>query len=265
MADHGKTSFGPVCRREHRALSLVCEADGIRKAPRVYESVTLMKPMTDKHLAILRRHMVEMIGIHTDLASDELGKGTLHKRVTEVMMRVPRHLFVPNSVAPYAYQDMPLPIGFDKTVSQPFMVALMTDLLDPQPDESVLEIGTGLGYQTAILAELCGQVWSVEIVEEFARHAEVLLKHFGLSNVGIRVGDGSRGWPEHAPFDKVLATVAPKRTPPAWLDQLKPGGRVVLPIGSPDEQWLTVIDKDAEGVQRTRKIIPVRFSQLETV
>jgi protein-L-isoaspartate(D-aspartate) O-methyltransferase len=221
-----------------------------------------MKPMNEKHLAVLRRHMVEMIAIHVDLASEELGKAALDERVMAAMRRVPRHLFVPAAVAPYAYQDMPLPIGFDKTVSQPFMVALMTDLLAPQPHEAVLEIGTGLGYQTAILAELAGQVWSVEIIEEFARHAEVLLQ--GL-NVGIRVGDGSRGWPEHAPFDKILITVAAERPPPALLEQLKPGGRLVLPAGSEEVQLLTVIDKDAAGQLKARKLIPVRFSRLETV
>jgi protein-L-isoaspartate(D-aspartate) O-methyltransferase len=221
-----------------------------------------MKPMNEKHLAVLRRHMVEMIAIHVDLASEELGKAALDERVMGAMRRVPRHLFVPAPVAAYAYQDMPLPIGFDKTVSQPFMVALMTDLLAPQPHEAVLEIGTGLGYQTAILAELAGQVWSVEIIEEFARHAGVLLQ--GL-NVGIRVGDGSRGWPEHAPFDKILVTVAAERTPPALLEQLKPGGRLVLPAGSEQVQLLTVIDKDAAGQLKTRKLIPVRFSRLETV
>jgi protein-L-isoaspartate(D-aspartate) O-methyltransferase len=224
-----------------------------------------MKPMGEKHLAVLRRHMVELIEIHADLASDELGKATLDERVLAVMRRVPRHVFVPEAVAPYAYQDMPLPIGFDKTVSQPFIVALMTDLLDPQPHDTVLEIGTGLGYQTTILAELAGQVWSVEIVEEFAHHAEALLHRLGFSNVGIRVGDGSRGWPEHAPFDKILVTVAAKKAPPALLEQLKPGGRVVMPLGSKEAQHLTVIDKDAAGQLETRKLIPVRFSQLETV
>ena len=183
-----------------------------------------MKPMNEEHLAVLRRHMVEVIAIHADLASEELGKATLDERVMAAMRRVPRHRFVPAPLAPYAYQDMPLPIGFDKTVSQPFIVALMTDLLAPQPHEAVLEIGTGLGYQTAILAELAWQVWSVEIIEEFANHAAAVLQGRGSSNVGIRVGDGSRGWPEHAPFDKILVTVAAERTPPALLKQLKPGG-----------------------------------------
>lgn len=224
-----------------------------------------MKPMNEEHLAILRRHMVEMIAIHADLSSEELGKSKLDERVMAAMGRVPRHLFVPASVAPYAYQDTPLPIGFGKTISQPFMVALMTDLLDPRPHDKVLEIGTGLGYQTAILAALAGQVWSVEVVEEFARHAEVLLNSLGLTNVGIRIGDGSRGWNEHAPFTKILVTVAAKKTPPAFLEQLEPGGRVVLPVGSDEGQWLTVIDKNALGQLRTRKLIPVRFSQLETV
>lgn len=224
-----------------------------------------MKPLNQEHLAILRRHMVEVIEIHVDRASEELGKAKLDERVMAVMRRVPRHLFVPAAVSPYAYQDMPLPIGFDKTISQPFMVALMTDLLDPRPHDAVLEIGTGLGYQTAILAELAGQVWSVEIVEEFARAAEPLLRSLGLSNIGIRVGDGSRGWAEHAPFDKILLTVAAGRTPPALLGQLKPGGRLVMPLGPQDGQLLTVIDKDSAGQVKTRKLIPVRFSQLETV
>ncbi|MBB4226735.1 protein-L-isoaspartate(D-aspartate) O-methyltransferase [Rhizobium mongolense] len=224
-----------------------------------------MKPMNEEHLAVLRRHMVELIAIHVELASEELGRAALNERVMAAMQRVPRHLFVPAQLAPYAYQDMPLPIGFDKTISQPFIVALMTDLLAPQPHEAVLEIGTGLGYQSAILAELAGQVWSVEIIEEFASRAEALLPGLGFTNVGIRVGDGSRGWPEHAPFDKILVTVAAERSPPALLEQLKPGGRLVMPLGSEKEQSLTVIDKDAAGQLKIRKLIPVQFSLLETV
>ena len=224
-----------------------------------------MKPMNDEHLAVLRRHMVELIAIHVELASEELGRASLDERVMAAMQRVQRHLFVPAPLAPYAYQDTPLPIGFDKTISQPFIVALMTDLLAPQPHESVLEIGTGLGYQSAILAELAGQVWSAEIIEEFASRAEALLRGLGYINVGIRVGDGSRGWPEHAPFDKILVMVAAERLPPALLEQLKPGGRLVMPLGSEKGQLLTVIDKDAAGQLKIRKLIPVQFGLLETV
>ena len=126
-----------------------------------------MKPMSEAHFAILRRHIVEVIGIQVDLASEELGEAALDERVLAAMRKVPRHRFVPSLLAPLAYQDTPLPIGFDKTISQPFIVALMTDLLDPEPHDSILEVGTGLGYQAAVLAELSGRVWSVEIVEEW--------------------------------------------------------------------------------------------------
>src|SRR3712207_1864098 len=226
-----------------------------------------MKPMTEEHLAVLRRHMVEAIAIHADLMEGELGKAALDTRVLEAMLRVPRHLFVPGPLAALAYQDTPLPIGFGKTISQPLMCALMTDLLAPGPDETVLEVGTGLGYQTAVLAELAGRVWSVEIVEEFAAAAETRLQGLGDAKVGgIRVGDGSRGWAERAPFDKVLVAAAAERVPPALLEQLKPGGRLVLPLGAGEAQWLTVIDKEAEdGRVRIREVIPVRFSRLETV
>jgi protein-L-isoaspartate(D-aspartate) O-methyltransferase len=223
-----------------------------------------MRAMTEEHFAILRRHMVEVIAIHTDLMSEELGKPELDERVMAAMRRVPRHLFVPPPLVPYAYQDTPLPIGFDKTISQPFIVALMTDLLDPRPAEAVLEVGTGLGYQTAVLAGLAQQVWSVEIVEEFADAAELRLQELGHDNVGIRIGDGSRGWTDHAPFDKILVTAAPERVPAALLDQLKPGGRMVLPLGPPEAQRLTVVDKAAGGQAKQRALIPVRFSQLET-
>jgi protein-L-isoaspartate(D-aspartate) O-methyltransferase len=224
-----------------------------------------MKPMSEEHFSVLRRHMVEVIEIHADLSSDETGRSALSERVLEAMHRVPRHRFVPDAVAPYAYQDMPLPIGFDKTISQPFIVAIMTDLLDPQPEDSVLEIGTGLGYQAAILGELAGQVWSVEVIEEFARQAEATLRHLGLTNVAVHIGDGSRGWAEHAPFDRIIVTAAPVKCPPALLEQLKPGGRMVLPLGAPDAQRLTVVEKDSRGRCDFHQHIPVRFSELETV
>ncbi len=224
-----------------------------------------MKPMDEKHFAILRRHMVDVIAIHTDLLSEELGKAALSERVLAAMTRVPRHLFVPSELAPFAYHDTPLPIGFDKTISQPFICALMTDLLEPEPHEVTLEIGGGSGYQAVILAELVAQVWTVEIVEELANQAELRLRQLGYSTVGMRVGDGSRGWIEHAPYDKILATAAAERPPPALLEQLKPGGRLVMPVGLPDAQQLTVIDKDSTGNIRLRELIPVRFTELETM
>jgi protein-L-isoaspartate(D-aspartate) O-methyltransferase len=222
-----------------------------------------MKALTEKHLAIFRGHMVDVIGIHADLSSGEIGKSELDKRVL-AMRDVPRHLFVPSPVAPAAYEDTPLPIGFSKTISQPFMVALMTDLLDPQPTDPVLEIGTGLGYQTAILARLVAEVWSVEVVEEFAESAQERLKRLAIENAAIRVGDGSRGWAEHAPYDKILVAAGAKEVPAALVAQLKPGGRLVMPLGPAKDQRLSLIRNEADDSLEARAIMPVRFSELET-
>ena len=224
-----------------------------------------MKPMTEEHLAVLRRHMVEVVEVHAELAAEDLGKAALDARVLAAMLRVPRHRFVPASIARLAYHDGPLPIGFDKTISQPFIGALMADLLAPEPHEAVLEIGTGLGYQAAVLAELAARVWSVEVVEEFAVQAEENLRRFGRASVEVRVGDGSRGWGEHAPYDKILVTAAAERPPPALLQQLKPGGRLVMPLGPAEAQSLTVVDKTPAGHTLTRAVLPVRFGRLETV
>jgi protein-L-isoaspartate(D-aspartate) O-methyltransferase len=221
--------------------------------------------MTEAHFATLRRHMVEVVAIHAELAAEELGKAALDERVLAALGRVPRHLFVPAPLAPLAYLDTPLPIGFDKTISQPFVVAVMTDLLDPRADEAVLEVGTGLGYQTAVLARLARRVWSVEVVEEFALAAEARLQGLGCGgDVAVRVGDGSRGWAEHAPFDKILVAAAAEAVPPALVEQLKPRGRMVLPLGGDEAQALTVVDKDAAGRVATRALLPVRFGRLET-
>jgi protein-L-isoaspartate(D-aspartate) O-methyltransferase len=222
-----------------------------------------MKPMTEEHLAILRRHMVEVIGIHVDMASEELGRTALGERVIAALLKVPRHHFVPQQLAPLAYQDTPLPIGFDKTISQPFIAALMIDLLAPESGHAVLEVGTGLGYQAALLAELSREVWSVEIVEEFAAEAKERLSDLGYGRVGIRVGDGSRGWAEHAPYDRILVTAAAQRVPKALVDQLKPGGRMVLPVGPAEAQALTLVEKAADGTISHEAVIPVRFTQLE--
>jgi len=224
-----------------------------------------MRQMSEAHSAVLRRHMVDFIAIQAELADKELGKAALDPRVLAAMADVPRHHFVPSPLAPLAYHDMPLPIGFDKTISQPFVVAVMTDLLAPLPGDTVLEVGTGLGYQTAVLAPLARQVWSVEIVEELALEAEERLGQLGVANVGIRVGDGSRGWVEHAPFDRILVASAAERAPQALVEQLRPGGRMVLPLGGTEMQALTVLDKDMDGQVNQRQLLPVRFSRLETM
>jgi protein-L-isoaspartate(D-aspartate) O-methyltransferase len=221
-----------------------------------------LKPMTEQHLAILRRHMVEIVDMHFDLASDEIGKDTLDPGVRRAMLDVPRHLFVPEQLAVIAYQDTPLPIGFDKTLSQPFIGAAMVDLLDIEPGQRILEIGTGLGYQAALMSEMGAQVWSVEIVEEFAEAAAARFAALG-HDVAVRVGDGTRGWAEHAPFDAVLVTAAASAPPPALAEQLRPGGRMVIPLGGQEVQQLTLVTKRADGPLELREIMPVRFTQLE--
>ncbi len=177
-------------------------------------------------------------------------------------MDVPRHLFVPSQLMGMAYQDSPLPIGFEKTISQPFIAALMIDLLQVGPGVRVLEVGTGLGYQAAVMAEMGAEVFSVEVVEEFAEAAQARLAALG-HDVKVRVGDGSRGWSEHAPFDAILVTAAAPEPPFELLAQLRPGGRMVLPIGGADVQQLSVVEKQGEAIAEVREIMPVRFTQLE--
>ena len=221
-----------------------------------------MKPMTEQHLAMYRRHMVEIIEMHFDLSEEEIGRSAPDPRLRRALMDVPRHLFVPQTLMLMSYQDTPLPIGFDKTISQPFIGALMLDLLDVQPGARVLEVGTGFGYQAAVMADMGATVFSVEVVEEFAEAAK---ERFGLIgyDIDVRVGDGSRGWPEHAPFDRILVTAAAEAVPEALVEQLAPGGRIVIPLGGTDIQQLSVVEKDSSGQVETREIMPVRFTQLE--
>ena len=219
--------------------------------------------MTDEEGSELRQRMLADIAARTIFACASLGKAALAPRVMRAMGTVPRHEFVPLELQPYAYLDTPLPIGCHKTISQPFIVAVMTDLLDLQPTDAVLEIGTGLGYQTAILAELAHEVFSVELIEALAEQAARRLARHGRSTVRIKVGNGALGWSEHAPFDKVIVTAAPELVPPALIDQLKPGGKMVIPAGAPDAQHLIVVEKDGSGTVTTRSIFAVRFSQLD--
>lgn len=221
-----------------------------------------MKPMTEQHLALFRRHMVEIIDMHFDLAEDEIGKGAPDSQLRRALMDVPRHLFVPEQLMLMSYQDTPLPIGFDKTVSQPFIGALMIDLLRIEPASRVLEVGTGLGYQAAVMSEMGAEVFSVEVVEEFAEAARSRFSVLGYT-VEVRIGDGSRGWPEHSPFDRILVTAAAAETPPALVEQMRPGGRLVIPLGGQDVQQLSVVEKAEDGTVATRAVMPVRFTQLE--
>jgi len=221
-----------------------------------------MKPLTEEHLAIFRRHMVEIIEMHFDLASDELGGRTLDPALKRALLEVPRHLFVPLQLATAAYQDTPLPIGFDKTLSQPFIGALILDLLELTPGTRVLEVGTGLGYQAAVMAEMGAEVFSVEVVEEFAEAARQRFQALGYA-VEVRIGDGTRGWEEHAPFDAMLVTAAAPEPPEKLLDQLAPGGRMVIPLGGGDVQQLSVVEKTIDGLVATRALMPVRFTRLE--
>ena len=219
--------------------------------------------MSVAHFEEQRREMVAAIRVIAEHLVTEIGKAALDDRVLSAMAKVPRHEFVPLEVQPYAYLNRPLPIGFDKTISQPLMVAVMTDLLEVKPDDVVLEIGTGLGYQAAMLAELGGKVYTVEIIDELAQRAVQRLKREGYTNIEVRVGNGYFGWPEHAPFQKMIVTAAPDLIPPPLINQLKAGGRMVIPVGLPDAQRLVVVDKDMNGRVRTREIMQVLFSMLE--
>ena len=220
--------------------------------------------MDEEQFATLRQHMIMQIAATTVMVGERIGKYNLDPRVMEVMGTVARHEFVPLELRPYAYLDRPLPIGYDKTISQPFIVALMTDLLQVGSQDVVLEIGTGLGYQSAVLAALARKVYSMEIVEPLAEQAVKRLARAGCVNVAVRVGNGYNGWPEHAPFDCIIATAAPDLIPAPLINQLKPGGRMVLPAGLPDSQQLILVEKSAtDGKLTTRQILPVGFSELE--
>lgn len=219
--------------------------------------------MDEDLFAMLRDELIVEIVAETAMLGEQLGKDAFDERVIEVIARVPRHEFVPLELKPYAYLNRPLPIGYDKTISQPFIVALMTDLLELREDDVVLEIGTGLGYQSAILSRLARRIYTIEVVEELAVQARQRLAHMGCTNVEVKIGNGARGWPAHAPFDKIIVTAAPDLIPPALIMQLKAGGRMVIPAGLADSQQLLLVTKDEHGKIATREVLPVRFSELE--
>ncbi|NKB36714.1 MAG: protein-L-isoaspartate(D-aspartate) O-methyltransferase [Gammaproteobacteria bacterium] len=207
--------------------------------------------------------MVAEINEMTRYTSDLTGKTILSKRVMDVMNRVPRHEFVSADMRAFAYQNHALPLASNQTISQPYIVALMTDLADVDEEDTVLEVGTGSGYQAAVLAELCRKVYSVEIIESLGEQASLILQRLGYGNVSLRIGDGYHGWPEAAPFDAILVTAAPETVPEALLEQLRSGGKLVIPLGQQGSiQTLRVFEKNEQGEIKKRDILPVGFVPL---
>lgn len=204
--------------------------------------------------------MIERIEQHAQTAPDAIGQDGIDPEVLQAMRVTPRHEFVPEEVRDRAYEDRPLPIGYGQTISQPFIVALMTDLLDLEPGDKVLEIGTGSGYQAAVLSPLAEEVYSIEIVPELGERAGEALDRLGYDNVETKIADGYYGWPEEAPFDGVIVTAAASHIPPPLVQQLRPGGRMLIPIGGPfAAQQLMLVEKQPDGGIVSRQVLPVRF------
>jgi protein-L-isoaspartate(D-aspartate) O-methyltransferase len=211
--------------------------------------------------AVFRERVEERRRLAAELAAGRDGRDpVLDRRVLAAMATVPRHAFVPEDLQDQAYEDHPLPIGAGQTISQPYIVAKMTELLRVEPDSRVLEIGTGSGYQAAVLARLTRGVYSIEVIPELADRARALLERLGCGTVRVRTGDGALGWPEEAPFDRLLLTCAAERLPDELWRQLKAGGRAVYPVGAPESfQVLMVAEKALDGTARALPVMPVRF------
>ena len=232
--------------RHHATVLLALFATDIRAADFVTE----------------RREMLEEIKKLTVATGAETGRTTLEPRVLDAMGRVQREEFVPPKQAGSAYKSRPLSIGHGQTISQPFIVALMTELLQLKPTDTVLEVGTGSGYQAAVLSLLARQVYTIEIIPDLANAAAATLGRLGYANIKTRVGDGYQGWPTDAPFDAIIVTAAPDHVPAALVEQLKPGGRMVIPVGGAREQALMLITKKPDGTTTTTDTIPVIFVPL---
>jgi len=217
----------------------------------------------DTQYASERAHMVRVIDATAETTSLETDRAHFDPRVMAAMGTVPRHEFVPITQRPYAYENRPLPIGHGQTISQPYIVALMTELAEVSKTDVVLEIGTGSGYQAAILGQLAAKIYTVEIIKPLAEQAAARLRGPGYDNVKTRIGDGYYGWEAFAPFDAILVTAAASHIPPPLVRQLKPGGRMVIPVGGRFlTQELMLVTKDPSGVVTTRQILPVRFVPL---
>jgi protein-L-isoaspartate(D-aspartate) O-methyltransferase len=210
-----------------------------------------------------RQRMIDDIESEAAFTRNMIGRDHFDPRVMAVMHKVRREEFVPPELRYAAFDNGPLPIGHGQTISQPYIVALMTDLLQLQPDYTVLEIGTGSGYQTAILSLLCTQIYTMEVVPELSETAKRRFEEIGYDNIEAQTGNGYRGWPQHAPYDGIIVTAAASHIPPALIKQLKPGGRLVIPVGQPySHQELMLVEKDLEGNSHTRNILGVAFVPL---
>ena len=229
--------------------------------------------MSGNDMTAARKALVDVIADEVAATHNWLGKKSLDSRVMAALEKVPRHEFIPPANRAGAYDNRPQPIGHGQTISQPYIVAIMTDMAAPNPDDRVLEVGTGCGYQTAVLAELAAQVYSIEVVPELARAAAERLHRFGYTKIETHIGDGAQGWPEHAPFDAIVVTAAAwRRIPPALIEQLAPGGRLVIPVDRSrtaarypfrdQEQDLLLVTKDATGKVSERNMLPVAFVPL---
>ncbi|MGY6276562.1 protein-L-isoaspartate(D-aspartate) O-methyltransferase [Methylomonas sp. MgM2] len=210
-----------------------------------------------------RLALIDEIEAMVSSTSDYLQQDTLDKSVLDAMRKVPRHEFIPANRRSYAYLNQPVAIGYGQTISQPYIVAIMTDLIKPKPGDKVLEVGTGSGYQAAVLAELGVDMYSIEIIEPLAEQAALNLKQAGYANVHTRTGDGYYGWESRAPFDAVVVTAVASHIPPPLIKQLKPGGRMIIPVGAAFmTQYLVLVNKDDQGKITTRQILPVSFVPL---
>lgn len=210
-----------------------------------------------------RLEMIRMIEAGVTKTAGMIGRKTLNPRVLEALSKVPRHEFVPDAYKPYAYENRPLPIGHGQTISQPYMVAIMTELLDVDKNSKVLEIGTGSAYQAAILGEIARDVYSIEIIEPLAQSAQERLRRLKYANVQTRSGDGYYGWEEASPFDSIMVTAAASHIPPPLIKQLKPGGRMLIPVGDRfNVQELVLVEKDLNSKITTRQLLPVAFVPL---
>ena len=219
----------------------------------------LALPALAEDFAVQRADLVDEVRRYAALAEGE----SFGDDVLESLNTIERHKFVPRVEVPFAYENRPLRIGYGQTISQPYIVALMTELLETRPDDIVLEVGTGSGYQAAILSPLVDHVYSIEIIEGLANQADARLQRLGFENVTTRLGDGYFGWEEHASFDSIIVTAAPTHVPPPLVEQLKPGGRMVIPVGGRfTTQWLLLIEKNDDGGIVTRQVAPVRFVPL---